>query len=110
MANQMETFSCFIQDEQLGDKFSAKVTVRKRLPIRQALQRDGTVELVDIYIEPISANLRNHHHFVVMKLDGRGLYIVRDAKGNEQHRREGSIWELGNFFGMRISEFMRRSS
>ena len=105
---QKETFNCFIQDDFLGDKFSAKVILRKRSPIRPSLQKDGKVELADIFIESISANHGNHHHFVVKTLNGEGLYMVRDPDGNEVHRRECSIWDLGNLFGKLVSQTLQR--
>jgi hypothetical protein len=40
---------CVIRDNYQGDDYYAKVTVRRRRPIRQTIQRDGRVELADIF-------------------------------------------------------------
>jgi hypothetical protein len=111
---QEHDFACFIEDSISGDKFSADVRVKKRSPIRQTLQRDGNIELADIYIAHKLAHLdgpgdnRYHSHFVMRKLNGEGLYIVRSAHGNEVTRRECSIWDFGHAFGITVTQALQR--
>jgi hypothetical protein len=106
-------FSCFIQDAVSGDKFSADVEIKKRSPIRQSLQRDGKVELADIFISHKLAKpdgpggTRYHSHFVLQNLNGGGLYIVRSAHGNEETRRESSIWDFGHVFGDTVTRTLQ---
>ena len=73
--------------------------MRKRCPIRQTLQKNGNVEISDIFIESISSNhKKSHHHFIMQKLNGEGLYLFRDENDLET-RRMCTIWDLGNLFG-----------
>lgn len=127
---QSEAFTCVIEDKLLNDKFSATVNVVKRLPIRKS--PDGKhFELADIFITPISGqhayyesrdtwkrspaqffvntkeNTGSHNHFVVQNLNGCGLYIVRDSMRREIHRRQCSVWDLGQAFGIRIDKILR---
>ena len=37
----------------------------------------------------------SHNHFILNDFNGLGLYIVRDDRRNEEHRRKCSIWDLG---------------
>jgi hypothetical protein len=100
---------CVIRDNYQGDDYYAKVTVRRRRPIRQTIQRDGRVELADIFVQRTSDNpLKKHHHFVMTSLDGKGLYMLRDKNGNEELRRECSIWDLGNVFGNLVTKILQQ--
>lgn len=100
---------CVIRDSHSGDSYYAKVTVTRRRPIRQTLQRDGRVELADIFVQWSSDNpLKKHHHFVVTSLDGNGVYMLRDKNGDEVGRRESSIWDLGNVFGNLITKLLQQ--
>ena len=110
------TFDCVIEDKILNDVFSATVSVIRKSPDSK------NVELADVFITPISGqyayyqnksswkktparfnvptkdNSGSHNHFVVIDSDGRGLYIVRDRMRREVHRRECSVWDLGQGF------------
>jgi hypothetical protein len=101
------TFDCFIQDEISGDKYSATVVVAKHKVIRQSLQRDGKIDLADIYITSVSSTRgRLHHHFVVQKLNGDGLFMFREAVNNET-RRYCNVWDLGPVFGKLATQALR---
>ncbi|MFL6450073.1 MAG: hypothetical protein ACJ746_20705 [Bryobacteraceae bacterium] len=103
MPGDERRFTAVIEDSVLGERFSATVTVKKRLPIRTSLQT-GKVDLVDVFIAPISGQLlvKVHHHFVIHDFTGRGIYIVRDQNGNDERRRQCTIWELGHSFGVQV--------
>ena len=104
---QQEDFSCFIEDQISGDKFSAEVTLRKRKVIRETLQRDGKIEICDILIRSVSNSLgKRHHHFIMTSLNGDGLYIFRRAI-NAEERRYCSIWDLGPALGHRITNYLK---
>jgi len=85
------------------------------------------IELANIYITPISGQLGTylsrkswqkkpvtfpqattkektgvHNHFVLFDYTGHGLYIVRDQYRNEVHRRECSIYDLGQSFADQV--------
>jgi hypothetical protein len=128
--NQNRSFTCLIEDKLLNDRFSATVSVMKRVPIRKS--PDATnVELADVFITPISGqhacyesrstwkktpagfnvptkdNSGSHNHFVVTDFSGRGLYIVRDTMRREVHRRHCSVWDLGLTFAAQVMEALR---
>lgn len=108
MARQEQEFDCFIQDQISGDKFSASVVVQKRSPLRQTRRRDREVELADVFITPLSGNSgKRHHHFVVLNLNGDGVYIFRDVFKGTEKRRLSSIWELGPRFANRVIDALR---
>ena len=109
---QNDDFTCIIEDfaddggpQRPRRRFSAKVTVAKRFPIRRALQREK-IELANVYIQPVSAQLSRHEtshdHFVVYDATGRGLYIRRDQYSGMLDTRECSIWDLGQAFATRV--------
>lgn len=99
-------FECFIQDKNTGDKYSAKVEVRKHKVIRQSLQ-PGKIDLADIFVTSVSSKRGElHHHFVVHKLNGDGLYIFREAVNNET-RRDCNVWDLGPVFGKMVARTLQ---
>jgi hypothetical protein len=122
-----------IVDTVLNDNFGAEVSVSKRDVIRTS--PDGkNIEIADVFITPISGRYEyyenkttwdktpatfavptrekrgSHNHFVVEDLDGHGLYIVRDAMRREVHRRQCSIWDLGNALGTRVMRALQTFS
>ena len=131
--DQIKTFTCVITDVVLSDKFSAEITIRKRYKIRSSREKDR-IELADIFITPISgqhayyestANWKktpatfnvktkeksgSHNHFVLNDFNGQGLYIVRDDKRNEEHRRRCSIWDLGQPFASGVMKALQEFS
>ena len=98
-------FVCVIDCRALHDRFTAKVEVKKRVPIRTSLQT-GQIDLADIFITPVSGQLPGgkqvHHHFVVHDFSGQGVYIVRDPHGRDALRRPASVWDLGLAFGSKV--------
>jgi len=131
--DQIKTFTCVVTDSVLTDKFSAEISVRKRRVIRSSRDKNR-VELADIFITPISgqhsyyesrANWRktaatfnvptrektgSHNHFVLNDFNGNGLYIVRDSRRNEEHRRMCSIWDLGQPFASGVMKALQTFS
>lgn len=131
--SQTKTFTCVITDATLSDKFSAEVVVRKRVAVRASRDRNQ-IELADVFITPISGQHAyyeskgswaktpatfnvatkeksgSHNHFVVNDFNGRGLYIVRDSRRGEEHRRQCSIWDLGQPFASRVMEALKEFS
>jgi hypothetical protein len=103
MPAKVRSFNCVIDDRVLRERFSAEVTLTKKAPIRSSLQ-EGKIDLVDIFITPVSAQplIRVHHHFVLYDLAGKGLYIVRDQRNKEDHRRPCTIWDLGKPFALQV--------
>jgi acetone carboxylase gamma subunit len=79
-ANQKENFTCVIEDQTSQDRFSAKVTINKRIPVRLTRLRDQ-VALADIYIAPISDQL-----FIY------GNKPIGKRAGNVQCPDEGNNW------------------
>ena len=121
------SFTCEIQDFDTQDRFSANVkVVPNDVSSRAAGER---IELANIYITPISGQLGTylspqnwkktpvtflqattkektgvHNHFVLYDFTGHGLYIVRDQYRNEVHRRECSIYDLGQSFAEQVMQ------
>jgi hypothetical protein len=97
-----------IEDHVLDERFSAEVTVSKKLPVRSSLQL-GKIDLADIYITPISGQLTItvHHHFVLHDFTGHGLYIVRDQWDQVDHSRLCSTWDLGQSFGAQVMDALK---
>ncbi|MFN7922694.1 MAG: hypothetical protein U0Q16_21495 [Bryobacteraceae bacterium] len=130
---QEKTFTCVIIDIVLTDKFSAQVVVRKRTVVRRS-RGNSQIELADIFITPVSGQhayygskdswektpatfnvstkekAGSHNHFVLYDFNGRGLYIVRDDRRREEHRRPCSIWDLGPAFGAGVMSALREFS
>jgi hypothetical protein len=107
MATRQERdFTCIIDDRILHERFTAKVTVSRRNHARKSLQ-PGKIDRADIYITPVSgqtAAAKVHSHFVLYDFMGRGLYIVRDQKNNDEHRLPCTIWDLGHSFGNQVMQ------
>jgi hypothetical protein len=106
---QTATFTCVIEDKNSKDKYSAQVEMRKKQPVPTSLQ-NGKIDLADAFITPISGHdaKKVHNHFVVYDLEGNGLYIVRDPNGKEVRRRKCSTWELGNAFGAKVRDVLKK--
>ena len=122
---QENSFTCEIEDFEIHDRFSANVKV---IPNEASSRGAGErIELANIYITPISGQLATylssktwkktpvifqqaktrektgvHNHFVLYDYSGHGLYIVRDQYRNEVHRRECSIYDLGQSFADQV--------
>ena len=107
---QTTKFTCVVEDKKRKEKFSAKVTVKKKLPVWTSLQV-GKIDLADIFIEAISGPTKgSHNHFVLHDFEGNGLYIVRDEHGKDIEKRRCSVWDLGGAFGGKIRAILRRFS
>jgi hypothetical protein len=108
MSRYQRDFTCVIQDHLLCECFSAKVTVRKTVPIRVSLQ-PGQIDLADVFITPVSGQptFKVHHHFVIYDFSGRGCYIVRDTQDRDEHRLSCTVWDLGNSFGIQVMKALR---
>jgi hypothetical protein len=115
MAAQEVSFECWIVDRVNGDSFSALVTMSKHAPLDLS-RRLGTFALAHLFITPISGQLVKswgyryavHNHFVLENLAGRGRYIIRDRLGRALVERQGSIWDLGGLFALRVMEKLKR--
>ena len=107
LPTQNADFSCVITDSLFHETYSAEVRIAKKRPIRTSLQ-DGRIDLADIYVTPISGQLRDvHNHFVLYDSTGRGLYIVRDRFGFEVRRTECSTWDLGHSFALQVLNHLK---
>jgi hypothetical protein len=107
LPTQNADFSCVITDARFHDTYSAEVRIAKKRPIRKSLQ-DGMLDLADIYVTPISGQLKDvHNHFVLYDSTGRGLYIVRDHLGSEVRRTECSTWDLGTSFALQVLNHLK---
>jgi len=97
------SFYCAIADRVLNEKYSAKVTVQKRMPVRSSLQ-PGRIDLADIYITPISGqnDTKVHHHFALHDFSGNGMFIVRTKNGHDEHQISCTIWDLGQSFAAQV--------
>jgi len=131
--DQIRKFTCVITDLVLTDKFSAEVTVRKRCVVKSSREKDR-IELADIFITPVSGQhsyyeshgtwkktpatfntqtrekTGSHNHFVLHDFNGQGLYIVRNDRRGEEHRRRCSIWDLGQPFASGVMNALREFS
>jgi hypothetical protein len=89
------------------------------------------LDLADVFITPISGQLALylsvqswhktpgtfdvetkeksgvHNHFVLHDCTGHGLYIVCDRYRREVHRRECSMWDLGQSFASQVMETLK---
>jgi hypothetical protein len=102
MAGDQRDFTCVVEHRFVPERFSAKVTVSKKFPIRKSLQH-GQMDLADVFITPISGNRVNvHSHFVIYDFTGRGLYIVRDARNRDEYRLQCTVWDLGSNFATQV--------
>jgi hypothetical protein len=122
LVNEEKKFTCVIEDPYHSEKFSAKVSIHKK--VRPSLQV-GRIDLADIFITPVSGtffyyteygwekeqatfnvptkeNRGTHNHFVVHDSEGHGIYIVRDQYRREIDRRRCSIWDLGRSFAIQV--------
>jgi hypothetical protein len=129
---QSSSFTCVIEDKRRLEKFSAKVTVTKRQPVRASLQA-GKIDLADVFIEPVSGTyffyMKNswtkeqaaflidgkikkgvHNHFVIHDASGHGVYIVRDQHRKDIEKRTASIFDLGSAFGSKVLSILREFS
>ena len=122
-----DTFTCEIEDFHLQDRFSANVKVVPTTEVSGPSAKP--IELANIYITPVSGQLFSylsqenwrktpvsfpqartreksgvHNHFVLYDFTGHGLYIVRDQHRGEVHRRECSIWDLGQSFAQGVMQ------
>jgi hypothetical protein len=102
-AEKQHGFTRVIEDRLVHERYSAKVTVRKKLPVRTSLQ-PGKIDLADFLITPVSAQPWDtvHNHFVLYDAAGNGLHIVRDRTNKDEQRIPCTIWDLGRSFATRV--------
>ncbi len=110
LPTQNADFTCVITDFQFHETYSAEIRIAKKRPIRTSLQ-DGRIDLADIYVTPVSGQLKDvHNHFVLYDSTGRGLYIVRNPFGVEIRRTECSTWDLGHSFALQVQDHLKAFS
>ncbi len=112
------TFKCTIVDYERHERFSAAVVVKKKYPVRATWHAEQNerkhafkdrIELADVFITPISDQVRPpvHNHFVLYDWNGAGIYIVRDRQHTRLERRECSMWDLGDAFASRVLKALK---
>lgn len=111
-------FTCIIEDFYDHTRYFAEVTFKKKKELRttwreveaeRTSSQKNRIELADIFITPMADNLRNfHHHFVLYKYTGDGVFIRRGPYLNsEEVRLECKIWDLGHSFATQVMETLR---